>query len=72
MAWEFMVQSRKTLRNMVSIKHMKNVIGQKPVKSYLKFIISLKDFPDQSNHKKLGPKNPLICSDKFYLHAMFV
>lgn len=66
-----MVQSRKALRNMLSVKHMRNIIGQTSVKTFLKFNISLKDFPDQSNHKNLGPQNPLICSNKFYLHAMF-
>lgn len=60
-----MVQSKKALRNM----HMKNAIGQTSVKIYLKFKVSLKDFQDQRNHKI---PNPLICSDKFYLHTMFL
>lgn len=63
-----MVQSKKALRNM----HMKNAIGRTSVKTYLKFKVSLKDFQDQRNHKNSGPPNPLICSDKFYLHTMFL
>lgn len=40
-----MVQSRKTLKYMPSVKHMKNVIDKISVMTlYLKFKVSLKDF----------------------------
>lgn len=63
-----MVQSKKAPRNM----HMKNAVGQTSVKSYLKFKVSLKDFQDQRNDKNSGPQNPWICSDRFYLHTVFI
>lgn len=57
---------------MLTVKYMKNTISQMTAKTHPKFDIFLKDFLDRNNHKKIDPKNPLIFSNKFYLHVMFV
>lgn len=65
------MQTMKVLRNMLTVKHMKNTISQTSAKTYPKFNMFLKNFLDQNNCTKLESKNPLIFSNKFYLHVMF-